>query len=946
MDATTRNAGTDDRTRSRAAHRGLRLALPVAVSVTVASALAIPAVAAPPAAKLAAPAAPSAPEAVVDLSGAWRMKDYSPGVGLAKQVQLPGHVPQDTLPIEVPGTVRTALLAAGEIPDPYLGLDNEKSLWVEQKEWWFFKSFPLGPEQAGRFVDLVFEGTSFRGEAYLNGKLVGPLEGMLNPRAFDVSRLLQYGGENLLAVRLEAPPDARDVKVERGLTWRSPRDQLYSIAQCFYGWDWGPHGQPIGPWRAVRLRISGPLRLDRPYVRTRILSPKLADCGIDLDVRNLTQEPQRATLRGALVEKDTKRKAAEFQQAVDLLPGETRTVHVDVGVAKPRLWWPNGIGPQNLYLLQASVASPAGESERRTTQFGIRELKLVANDQVDEFLKTMKEHLGDAHHLGNVVGSYPWTFQVNGKRMFAKGGNWIPADLLMRLDRGRYERLLRLARDSYYNLIRVWGGGLYESDDFYELCDEYGILAWQEFLSNRSFSKIDRDGFLQGAEAAVYRLRNHPSLTFWCGGNEFDPDDAGSKAVIDALDALLKTADPEREFHRASPYMGDDHYWGVWHQKEPYTAYRVVRPFRSEAGLNAPPVLEDYLKFTPEALRWPLDPTYLEYRGELNTRFSHLDKLLHYANQFGVSTSLEELIRKSQLYQALGNAFDMEFCRSNKFRNSGFLVWQFNDIWPAVSWATVDWYGTPKAAYYFQKRASRPIHVATDFERYLWKPGESFGADVFLLNDSEAPVPRATYRVRLLDVQGTTIAERQGAARGPKNASVKLGRLEYAIPETMAGQSFFVSAQLLDAQDREISSTLYPIAVSKTDGYEGIFRELGAMPEVTLQADAAPVSWTWDAQGAAQGTIRLSNPSTHLAFFVRVRLVEESDALRATYSDNYVSLLPGDSEVIAVSLEGRGPRPTTLHFEVSGWNCPKKELELRLVAPVGRERAGVAEASD
>jgi len=864
----------------------------------------------------------------MDLDGPWLTKDYALGVGLTKQVQLPGHTPKDCLPIQVPGTVRQALLAAGEIPDPYLGLENEKSLWVEQKEWWFFKSFTLGAEDTGRYVDLVFEGTSFRGEVWLNGQLVGALEGMLNPRAFDVSRLVQYGGENTLAVRLEATPDARDVKIERGLTWRSSRDQLYSIAQCMYGWDWGPHGVPIGIWRPVRLRLSGPLRLDHPYIRSRLLSPTLAHCGVDLDVRNLSAEPKQATLKGALVEKDTKRKAAEFQQLVRLAPGETQTVHVDVAVRKPRLWWPNGMGAQDLYLLETTIAEASGESERLTTQFGIRELKLVANDRVDEFLKTMKEQVGDSHHLGNVVGSYPWTFEVNGKRLFAKGGNWIPADQLLRLDRGRYERLLRLARDSYYNLLRVWGGGLYETEDFYELCDEYGILAWQEFLSNRSFSKIDRESFLEGAKSAIFRLRNHPSLTFWCGGNEFDPDDAGSKAVIDALDALLKTTDPEREFHRASPYMGDDHYWGVWHHKEPYTAYRVVRPFRSEAGINAPPPLEDYLKFTPEALRWPLDATYVEYRGEQNTRFSHLDKLLHYANQFGASASLPELIRKSQLYQALGNEFDMEYCRSNKFRTSGFLVWQYNDIWPAISWATVDWYGTPKPAYYFQKRASRPVHVATDFERYLWKPGETFGADLYLLNDTELPVKHGTFKARVLDLEGTTLAERNGLTRGGANASSKLGRIEYPIPEEMAGRSFFVSAQLLDPLGREISSALYPIAVSRTDGYEGIFAELSGMPKVAIQADLAPLAWGWGADGTTQGTLRLSNSSTNLAFFIRVRLVEESEDLRTSYSDNDVSLLPGESDVIAVSVESKAAGPATLHFEVSGWNSPTKVLEL------------------
>jgi beta-galactosidase/beta-glucuronidase len=883
-----------------------------------------------------APECAAAIGGTVDLDGPWLTKDFAPGRGLAREVHLPGHVPTDALPIDVPGTVREALRKAGKIPDPYVGYENEKSLWTVHKEWWFWKTFSLGPEARGKHVDLVFEGTSYEGEVWLNGQRVGALKGMLNPRAFEVSPLLVYDKENTIAVRLVAPPDAGSTKQTRGLTFRTPRDQLYSIAQSMYGWDWGPYGVPVGIWRPVKLRVSGPLRIEHPYIRTDDISRAKAHCDVDLDVSNPSSEETPGTLRGAILESGSGKKVAAFEQPIRLGPGESRTVHVDLEVRHPKLWWPNGMGRQDLYLLEVSVSTAAGESERQTTRFGIRELKLVENDKVAEFLKTMKEHVGDSHHLGNVVGSYPWTFQINGKKMFAKGGNWIPADQLLRLGRDRYQRLLGLARDSHFNLLRVWGGGLYETDDFYELCDEYGILAWQEFLSNRNFSKIDRETFLDGADAAILRLRNHPSLTFWCGGNEFDPDDQGSKAVIDSLDALLKRRDPQREFHRASPYMGDDHYWGVWHHKEPYTAYRVVRPFRSEAGLNAPPVLENYLKFTPEALRWPLDETYVEYRGESNPRFAHLDKLRHYADQFGESASLEEVIRKSQLYQALGNEFDMEYCRSNKFRNSGFLVWQYNDIWPAISWATVDWYGTPKPAYYFQKRASRPIHVSADFERYLWEPGETFGADVYLLNDTEARVPDATFVARLLDVTGKTIVERRGAARAGANASAKIGRIEQEIPDEMAHRVFFVAVELNDKQGRKISDALYPIAVGDAKTYAGAFAEMNRMPPVAVQAEIATAAWVLatgeNQKGSASGTVRLSNASSQLAFFIRVQMREESETLRTTYSDNYVSLLPGESKTIAVNVELTGPPPEKLHLETSGWNCPPHALDVTLNA--------------
>ena len=875
---------------------------------------------------------------VIDLSGAWRMKDYSLGVGITKGVNLPAHQPKDCLLYHVPGTVRAALLEAGEIPNPYVGFDNEKSLWTEEKEWWFFKTFSLPAKLQGKWIDLVFEGASFRGEVWLNGRMIGALKGMLNPRAFEVTGLLKFGAENTLAVRLEATSDARESVMAHGLTWDTPRDQLFSIAQCMYGWDWGPHGVPIGLWRPVTLRVSGPLRIDHPYVRVQMPKEGGADCHVTIDVHNETDKALEGTLHGVILEKETQTQAAEFHEPVTLAAHESKEVSVDLRIENPRLWWPNGMGDQNLYLLRASVAAGSEPSEALTEQFGMRELKLVENENVGEFLKSMKDDVGSPYRLGKAVGSYPWTFQVNGKKMFAKGANWIPIDQLLRLDHGRYERLLRLAKEAHFNLLRVWGGGLYETDDFYHLCDELGILAWQEFLSNRSFSKIDRDNFLEGAASAVVRLRNHPSLTFWCGGNEFDPDDAGSKAVVDALGATLKSLDPSREFHRASPYMGDDHHWGVWHEGQPYTAYRVVRPFRSEAGVNAFPVGEDYRKFTPTNELWPPDSIEIEYHGEYNTGFQHVKKLERYVDEFGAAGSIDEMIAKSELYQALANEFNMEFCRANKFRNSGLLIWQYDDIWPCISWSMVDWYGMPKPSYFFQKRASRPVHISADYERYIWKTGETFSADVHLLNDTELPVDHCTFHAKLLDVEGGVLAAKTGAARVAANQSATVGRIEFPIPQGMAGKTFFVSVELIGEDSSMVSSALYPIAVSKSGNladYSGIFEQMNQLPRVDLKIELPDKATREDSHGVFRTSVRLANPSNHVAFCVRLRLNEESDSLKCYFSDNYVSLLPWEATTVSVVSEDSrsGAVPEAVHLEISGWNCSLSTVEERLVRP-------------
>lgn len=875
------------------------------------------------------------PAESVDLGGEWLMKDFAEGVGEKLRVYEPGKAPDCTMKCEVPGTVRNALLRAAQIPDPYYGYDNEKSRWVEGKEWWFFRKFVVPESERGKFASIKFDGTSYSGDCWINGRKVGEFKGMLNPATFDVTAVLNYGAENDIAVRLQAPPDAFKNVMKFGVSWHTPRDQVYSIAQCMYGWDWCAHMFPVGIWQPVRLKFTGPVRIADPYIRSRVASAKSATCSIEIDLSNVSERAVTAECSGYIAEKESEKIAGRFSKAVSLLPGEVKTQSFELKVNDPQLWWPNGMGKPNLYMLHADVSLDGSKSDSLSAQFGIRELKMVDNQDIGTFLKTMKKQVGSQYKLGKAVGAYPWTFEINGRKMFAKGANWIPVDQMLRLTKYRYKRLLELFRDAHLNLLRVWGGGLYETDDFYNLCDEYGILTWQEFLSNRNFSKIDLNSFLDGVRSAVLRLRNHPSLTFWCGGNEFDPDDKGSRTVIDSLADLLNKLDPQREFHRASPYKGDDHSWGVWHGMEPYTAYREVRPFRSEAGLNAPPVWEDLVKFAPEKYLWPPDSVFVEYRGQQNLQFKHLRTMMRYVGEFGKPANMKELVTRMQLYQAIGNEFDMEYCRENKFRNSGILIWQYDDIWPCFSWSMVDWYGIPKPSYYFIKRAARPVHISADYSSYLWKAGQTFRANVYLLNDTQLPVKGYKYYAKLIDCSGRILVEQSGPAATPENTSTKIGAISYRIPASMKGKTFFVSVELEGDSGEIISDAIYPIAVGRNgdlQDYVGILSGINDMPAVHLEVKSEMGQAVVSGDGRAGCALRITNPTSHLAFFIRTRLLEESDSLHTVYSDNYVSLLPGETKTVSVELDGRSYSgfPREIHFEVSGINCPKQSVGIEV----------------
>lgn len=867
------------------------------------------------------------------LDGKWLLKHFNIGDGIKKKAFLSGYLKTDFIAANVPGTVRQALLYAGKIPDPYVSYNNEKSLWVEEKEWWFCRDFEISAEFKNKFIDLIFEGAVFKGEVWLNGQQIGQLEGMFNPRAFPISKYLNFSRKNHLAVRLEAPEDARRLEKLNGLSYDCEREQLYSIAQCFFAWDWAPHTVPIGIWKPVYLRIAETIWLDHPQVVTQLLPNNRALLNITCEVSNLTDSSQPATLNGVVSAKDFQSENIFFDKNIELLASETRTVTFQIEIKNAKLWWPNGMGDQNLYCLRLTVLENEKISDQIETQFGIREIKLIDNEDIEQFVRNMKEYTGNVYHLGKVAESYPWTFLINGKKMFAKGANWIPVDHLLRLDRNRYQHLLQLAKEAHLNMLRVWGGGLFETDGFYDLCDELGILTWQEFLSNKNFSNIKRENFLEGARANILRIRNRPSLCMYCGGNEFDPDNIGSKTIVDSLEQLIRQLDPTREFHRASPYKGDDHYWGVWHGKEPYTNYRIVRPFRSEAGMNTFPVIENYRKFTPKEKLWPCDEIYIEYHGENRGKYNHLQKLERYADEFGKSKSIEEFIQKSQLAQAIANAFNMEFCRINKFRNSGLLYWQFNDTWPCISWSLVDWYGSPKPAYYFVKQASQPIHVAADFEKYLWQPGEKFSADIFLLNDNSQPASEIKYNTFLVTVDGTKLAECFGLASAPANKTQPIDQLSWIVPDSFIGKTLLLVNQYFQKNQSSPSTNIYPMAVSEQKDklvYENIFSELNHLPEVKLNTELSTIFFSYNKKAKNFLALKISNPSQFIGFFIKIKFEHEPDFFYAIYEDNYFSLLPGESKQVKIELVLRTDLANTIQskFEISGWNCAQVKLPI------------------
>ncbi|HEY8530691.1 MAG TPA: sugar-binding domain-containing protein, partial [Limnochorda sp.] len=622
----------------------------------------------------------------------WWMHDTAPGTKLPDSVFHAGD--QRALDawtqVELPANLIQLLVRQGRLPDPYVDRNTETARWTEERDWWFAADFDrpgsLAPWQ--RLV-LRFLGVEPGTQVWLNGVLLGEHPSALRPAEWDVTDTVRPG-TNRLVVRIpalgELPPEARSLWGafdQRRLVRREP--------QMRYGWDWGPRLVMAGIWRPVELVTRGEVHLDGGVaVRTLQIRPEVASLEIVAHVAGPITAGARLRVR------------LDGQERV--LPVRHGIARGIVEVAKPRLWWTHDLGRPELYTLEAVLESAEGhELDRYITRFGIRQIHLVQAPDAE--------------------GGLSFRFHLNGVPLFARGADWIPADsMLGSVPLERYRTLLALARDGNMNMIRVWGGGLYEDPAFYDACDELGILVWQDFMFACGEYPDHDPAFVREVEAeaawAIKHLRNHPCIALWCGNNENDwlasqssweePGRVfpGYRIYHEVLPALCAALDPTRPYWPSSPYGGDDpnsdemgnkHNWQVWHGGV-YPRRSSERPGHdpSPEGVNFHHYEHDWARFVTEfgihgsprlslLRRYVTEP--LTYNGEAflnrikdpngNVKIEQL-----FAYHTGQPADLEAYEELSTLVQAQGMRTACEHFRSREPICSGALIWQLNDCWP------------------------------------------------------------------------------------------------------------------------------------------------------------------------------------------------------------------------------------------------------------------------
>jgi beta-mannosidase len=661
----------------------------------------------------------------------------------------------------VPGNVRVDLIQAGVLPDLGQGMQPETAQWADDYCWWLVRDFSLSRAPTER-VHLILRGVDYVSDLFLNGQYLGRHEGMFSPQVHEVTHLL--GDENRLAVRIAGsrwlPQDRSSWhekllnRIEAGLSnmpGRFPHRRDTLKCQMGFGWDFAPPLRTMGVWDDVYLVISEDVFIQDLRTGQQVMGDAgtvTAQLAVDTDQRRCVQ--LRCTLSGETFEDGP----VVAERTVDLVPG-LRDYILELAVTRPRLWWPWDHGYPDLYRMTVEVLHGGRVLDSVSQTLGLRQIELR-----------------------------DWTVHVNGRRVYARGANWVPADLFPgRVTDSDYHALLTLARQANMNLLRLWGGGLREKRTFYDLCDRLGILVWQEFpfacalLTRHPRSQAYLRLVETEARAIVRDLRNHPSIALWCGGNEFSP--RRNAPLVDVLQRVVASEDPMRPFLPASPACGDSHNWQVWHHHHPPAVYRQDETaFASEFGLQAPPDVAALHRFLPPEDLWPPGPSWI-YHG------AGLAKLRRYARPFlnGEVPTLESFVGASQRAQAQGLQIAIEHYRRSKARGcGGALVWQLNEPWAAISWALLDYFRQPKPAYEMVKRLYNPLLISLDLAPKQLRPGDILRCDVWIINDTSWAHADCCMEVVLRDGKGKSLRKFARTVKVTSDSAEVVDSLEWALP--------------------------------------------------------------------------------------------------------------------------------------------------------------------
>lgn len=865
------------------------------------------------------------------LDSGWEMAEADQVTANSRSLFDPEFSTSDWYNATVPGTVLTTLVDQGIYPDPYYGLNN---LFIPDSlcrtDWWYRLPLVLPENISGKSIRLLFNGINYKADIWLNGTLLGRIAGAFIRGEFDATRFINPQGKNILAVHIYPPNNSGIPHEESAKTNAGPNGgQLCLDGPTFIsseGWDWVPgiRDRNIGIWQDVRLLLSDAVTLIDPQVITDLPLPDTTKAGIFIKagLRNQSRKIQKVKILGRIEE-------IVFSKVIELKPEEflkikfTTDEFPQLNLINPRLWWPNGYGNQNLYRITLQVTLENGSvSDQKEIRFGIREfsyeLAVVKPDEkiwrvefnpvkvagIVLFDNIDRVDIGQGTFLPKLIGQAdpslltsidensqnPFlTIKVNGIPVFCKGGNWGMDDGMKRVSRERLEAYFRLHRDANFNMIRNWTGESTE-EVFYELCDEYGMLVWNDFwLSTEGYNlnANDNDLFMANATDVVRRFRNHPSIAIWCPRNE-----GYAPALMEPrLQSLITDEDGTRLYQGNSRNL-NLRPSGPWNYMTDPAEYfnKIADGFSTELGTPSVPAANTMRSFIPEADQWPISDTWY-YHDLHNGQKEYISAI---ENRYGKSNDLDDFCKKAQLVNYDSHRAMFESWNSKMWKSaSGILLWMSHPAWPSMVWQTYSYDYETFGSFFGSKKACEPVHIQMNLQNNR----------VVVINTSLKTYKQVSITLELFDSRGNRLSDKKIKTEVPAN-------------------------QLTDCFTAELPSgtpLVYMVRLTLSDGNkilsrneywkstrEGVlFDEFNHFTISGLKARVVK-------QDKGKVTFAVSNPDKYPVIGLKLNLRDpesEKIILPANFSDGYFTILPGEKRQLTVDWDPSGLNITEIIAE-------------------------------
>lgn len=904
------------------------------------------------------------------IAGRWKLRPAPEVAETGETISKTGFGAKDWWDATVPGTALTTMVDQGVYPDPFYGLNNlaiPESL--NRQDYWYRSEFSAPAEIKGQRLTVTFQGINYAASVWLNGKELGKIKGAFIRGVFDVTDLVKQG-TNVLAVRVSPPPHP-GIPHEQSI--RGGPGENGGI-MCLdgptfvdtEGWDWIPaiRDRDTGIWQPVTLRATGGVHIGDAQVVTKLPLPDTSSAAVEISVP--VSNDSTAAIQGTLTAAFDN---VKITKDVSLPPGKsivrlTPAEFSQLTLRKPRLWWPNGYGKPELYTLKLTMAANGHVSDEKSVRFGIRELTyelslLDASGHLRRMeysptaARAVQRQVVDVSHQGirNVPPPDPFpaslppewkdgwkawvislapgaeasgavkpiddaratpylTIKVNGVRIAARGGSWGMDDMLKRVSREHLEPFFRLHRDANVNIIRNWVGQSTE-EVFYELADEYGLLVWNDFWASTQNYNIEPEDpalFLDNARDTIERFRNHPSIAVWCGRNEGVPQPILNRG----LDELIRTLDGTRyytptsnqvELQNSGPYRFVD-------SRLYFT--ELNHGFSVETGTPSFPTLETWRRWIAPEDQWPISDAWAYHDWHQSGNGDMVPLMEEMEKEFGAPTSLEDLDRKAQMFNYVQHRAIFEGMNAHLWApNTGRMLWMTQPAWPSSTWQIFSSDYDTQASYYGVKKGSEPLHVQLDPTTFA----------VQVSNSLPGTAASLTARARVYSLENKLLAEKQEKKDAPTGATEFFA---VDLAPLLKGSVVLIKLELADAGGKLASENLYWLGGASED-----YRRLNRLGEAQLK-----ITTTHNAGDMQHLAVKIENTGAIAAIETKLTLLNadgKERILPAYYSDNYVSLLPGESKDLVIECPKEVAKEG-MSVGVRGWNMKPR------VIPVERQK--------